>query len=52
MLRNEFNVEAELIKGCGGIFDVKVDGKLIYSKNITGLFPTEDEIRKKMKEIG
>jgi selT/selW/selH-like putative selenoprotein len=36
----------ELIKGGGGIFDVKCDGKLIYSKlNIKGQrFPNDGEI--------
>jgi len=33
-----------LIGGNGGIFDVKVDGKLIYSKHETGRFPEEDEV--------
>lgn len=33
-----------MIEGSGGIFDVKVDGKLIYSKHQTGQFPSHDEI--------
>lgn len=28
-----------MIEGAGGIFDVKVDGHLIYSKQETGEFP-------------
>jgi selenoprotein W-related protein len=35
---------AELVKGSGGIFDVVVDGRLIYSKHQTGRFPRHDEI--------
>jgi selT/selW/selH-like putative selenoprotein len=40
-----------LIKGSGGIFDVKCDGKLIFSKqNIEGQrFPNEGEITKLIK---
>jgi selenoprotein W-related protein len=34
----------ELIEGSGGVFDVKVDGKLIYSKHQTGRFPEDEEI--------
>jgi len=36
----------KLIKGGGGIFDVKCDGKLVYSKlNIKGQrFPNDGEI--------
>lgn len=33
-----------MIKGGGGIFDVKVDGQLIYCKKETGRFPTNDEV--------
>jgi selT/selW/selH-like putative selenoprotein len=38
--------KVELIKGSGGIFDVKCDGKLIFSKqNIRGQrFPDKGEI--------
>jgi selenoprotein W-related protein len=51
LLKKEFEIEPELIKGSGGIFDVKVNGSLIYSKRKTGFFPTEDEIREKMKQF-
>ena len=33
-----------LIGGAGGIFDVRVDGQLIYSKAETYRFPKHDEI--------
>lgn len=38
-----------MIKGGGGIFDVIVDGKLIYSKDETNRFPTDDEILSQLK---
>jgi selenoprotein W-related protein len=38
------NVEAELISSGGGVFDVVVDGKKIYSKHDTGRFPTNEEV--------
>jgi selT/selW/selH-like putative selenoprotein len=37
-------IDAQLIKGSKGVFDVVADGKLIYSKHATGRFPEEDEI--------
>ena len=37
-------IDAELIKGKGGAFEVEVDGKLIYSKLRTNRFPTDKEI--------
>jgi selT/selW/selH-like putative selenoprotein len=33
-----------MIKGKGGIFDVVVDGSLVYSKAQTGRFPEEGEL--------
>jgi predicted Rdx family selenoprotein len=38
-----------LIAGDGGIFDVAVDGRTIYSKHETGQFPTDDDIVAKLK---
>ena len=39
-----FGVDAELIAGGGGIFDVRVDGDLVYSKHQTGEFPDEGKL--------
>ena len=36
--------EPELIAGDNGIFNVEVDGKLIFSKDKTGRFPEDEEI--------
>ena len=33
-----------LIRGDNGIFDVVVDGALLFSKHAEGRFPDEDEI--------
>jgi selT/selW/selH-like putative selenoprotein len=30
-----------LIKSSGGVFEVTVDGALVYSKKVTGTFPDE-----------
>jgi selT/selW/selH-like putative selenoprotein len=37
-----------MIPGRGGVFDVKVDGKMVYSKHLTGEFP---EHAKLIREI-
>ena len=34
----------ELIQGRGGVFDVVVDGRRIFSKHEAGRFPEESEI--------
>lgn len=49
MLKSEFNTEAELIRGDGGVFDVVVDDDLIYSKHETGTFPSGGQIAHLLK---
>ncbi len=48
-IKKQVGAESELIAGGGGIFDVKVDGKLIYSKKKTGRFPEPDEVIDQLK---
>ena len=43
--------ESFLIEGAGGIFDVNVDGKLVYSKHETGEFPDEDALVHEMRAL-
>ena len=49
VLKDEFGVDAELIKGGGGDFIVTVDGDRVFSKKEVGRFPEHDEIVEKMK---
>jgi selT/selW/selH-like putative selenoprotein len=43
-LKGAFSVESRLIEGSKGIFDVKVDGRLVYSKHKTHKFPDNGEV--------
>jgi selT/selW/selH-like putative selenoprotein len=43
-IKAESGVDAELIRGGGGIFDVCVDGRRIFSKQQVGRFPESEEI--------
>ena len=43
-IKEQTGVDAELVKGSGGVFEVVVDGKLIYSKKETGRFPEHKEV--------
>ena len=44
-MKDEFGVESELIGGSKGIFDVKLDGELIFSKHAQdNRFPNEGEV--------
>ena len=47
-IKDRFQVESELIKGSSGVFDVKVDDALIYSKQETGVFPEHHEVLDKL----
>jgi selenoprotein W-related protein len=44
-------VQAELIKGSGGIFDVTADGALIYSRHRTGRFPDNAEVLQALRGL-
>jgi selT/selW/selH-like putative selenoprotein len=43
-LRDELGVEAELVMGDRGVFDVIVDGTVIFSKHGVGGFPDESAL--------
>jgi selenoprotein W-related protein len=47
-IREARGIEAELVGGDNGVFDVVADGKLIYSKHKTGRFPDPEEILAKL----
>jgi selT/selW/selH-like putative selenoprotein len=43
-------VKATLIRGGRGVFDVTVDGKLVFSKHHEGRFPDEVELLDELAE--
>ncbi len=43
-LKQSRGIDAKLIQGSGGVFEVVVDGKLVFSKKLLGRFPEKDEI--------
>ena len=49
-IKQEFGVESRLIKGDNGIFDVKVDGKLIFSRHKVGRFPKPEEVLSELRK--
>ncbi len=42
-------MESQVVRGSGGIFEVSVDNKRIFSKHEEGRFPTEKEILDKLR---
>ncbi len=51
VLEEALLVDAELIRGKEGVFDVRVDGKLIFSKHELGRFPEPDEVERKVERL-
>jgi len=49
-LKARFNLEPRLTAGSGGVFDVTVDGKTIFSKHELSRFPEEGEIVRMLEE--
>ena len=49
-LKKEFGAEIELIAGGGGIFDISVDGNMVFSKFDKGHFPQPAEIISLIRE--
>lgn len=43
MLKQSLDVDAELIAGSGGIFEVAVDGTVVAAKTASG-FPNETQV--------
>ena len=43
-IKDALDLEAELIEGTNGIFDVMTDGKMVFSKHVEQRFPEPQEI--------
>jgi len=51
-IKKNLGITAKLKKGHGGIFEVAIDGKVVYTnRNVCGSLPTEVEILKKTEEF-
>ncbi len=43
-MKKDLGIEAELIPGKGGIFDIAEDGEMVFSRHAQKRFPEEKEI--------
>jgi len=50
-IKKELGVDSQLVRGSGGIFDVSVDNKRIFSKKEEGRFPSEKEIVDQLRAL-
>jgi len=44
LLKRQPSAEVSLRRSSGGVFEIKVDGRLAFSKKATGRFPSDDEV--------
>ncbi len=51
-LLQEFGAQTELIRGTNGVFDVVVDGALVFSKQAVGRFPADGEVETLIRTRG
>ncbi len=49
-IKKEIDAEIELVAGGGGVFDISMDGRMIFSKFEQGRYPQPDEIISLIKE--
>jgi selT/selW/selH-like putative selenoprotein len=50
-LKQRFGVDAELIRGSAGVFDVRVDGDLVFSKHRVDRFPEPGEVEAAIERL-
>jgi selenoprotein W-related protein len=44
VLKAQPSAQVRLRRSGGGVFEITVDGRLVYSKKATGQFPTDEEV--------
>lgn len=48
-IRETTGIEPKLIKGANGVFDVRADDTLVFSKDETGRFPEHEEVLSQLR---
>jgi selenoprotein W-related protein len=43
-IQKKYGIKPQLVQSGGGVFEVYLDGKKIFSKKETGRFPSNEEI--------
>jgi selT/selW/selH-like putative selenoprotein len=50
-IEQKFGTSVELIKGQDGVFEVSVDGKIVFSKKSIGRFPDPGEVVASLEQL-
>ena len=48
-IKDKYGITARLKEGVGGIFEVSIDGNMVYSNQTTYRFPEDSEIFEKIE---
>jgi hypothetical protein len=43
-LQELYTVDVQLVEGGGGIFEISHNTRILFSKNILGYFPTDEDL--------
>ena len=43
-MKERFGLEAELVRSSGGVFEIRLDGELLFSKKALRRFPERGEV--------
>jgi predicted Rdx family selenoprotein len=43
-IKGKYGITADLVEGIGGIFEVTIDGRIVYTNETTYRFPEDEEI--------
>jgi selenoprotein W-related protein len=43
-IAKQVNADIKLVRLSGGVFEIKIDDELVFSKQALGRFPTDEEI--------
>ena len=50
-MKEQFDLDAELVDGGGGVFEVALDGRLVFSKKELGRFPNTGEVEHAVADL-
>ncbi len=50
MIAENFDIRPTLIKGKDGVFEISLDGELIFSKKVLGRFPEPGEVEQELRQ--
>ena len=48
-IKKKYGITAGLQEGAGGIFEVSIDGTVVYTNQTTYRFPTDEEVFEKIE---